>query len=77
LWLHNLADVTTQSTVALAGGGVPFTVASPASGRDRLELGSGLTWSASEEMTVSLDYTGRFFGGQTEHIAKAGFTVSF
>lgn len=77
LWLHNFADMTTQSTVALAGGGAPFTVASPASGRDRLELGLGATWSASDEKSVSLDYTGRFFGGQTEHIAKAGFTVGF
>jgi len=77
LWLHNFAPMTTQSTVTLAGGGAPFTVAGPASGRDRLELGTGLAWSASEEIAVSLDYTGRFFGGQTEHIAKAGLTVGF
>lgn len=77
LLLHDFADMTTRSTVTLAGGGAPFTVSSPASGRDRLELGSGLTWSASEDMSVSLDYTGRFFGGQTEHIARAEITVGF
>lgn len=77
LWLHNFGDNVTTSTVTLAGGGAPFTVVSPTSGRDRLELGAGLAWSASGRVTLSTDYTGRFFGGQTDHIAKAGLTLNF
>lgn len=77
LWLHNFGDNATKSTVTLAGGGAPFSVLSSTSGRDRLELGGGLAWSASEQITLSFDYTGRFFGGQTDHIAKAGLTLDF
>ena len=77
LWLHNFAEDATKSSVTLAGGGAPFSVLSPTSGRDRLELGAGLAWSASEQITLSFDYTGRFFGGQTDHIAKAGLTLDF
>ena len=77
LWLHNFGDNATTSTVTLAGGGAPFSVASPISGRDRLELGAGLAWSASEQITLSVDYTGRFFGGRTDHAAKAGLTLEF
>ncbi|WP_160300162.1 autotransporter outer membrane beta-barrel domain-containing protein [Devosia limi] len=77
LWLHNFGDNVTTSTVTLAGGGAPFSVVSPTSGRDRLELGAGLTWSASEQLKLSVDYTGRFFGGRTDHTARAGLTLEF
>jgi uncharacterized protein with beta-barrel porin domain len=77
LWLHDWGASSVQSTVALAGGGAPFTVSGPERGRDRLELGAGLAWSAQESLAVSLDYTGRFFGGSTDHIARAALTVRF
>ncbi|MBU1305067.1 MAG: autotransporter outer membrane beta-barrel domain-containing protein, partial [Alphaproteobacteria bacterium] len=77
LWLHNFGDNSTSSTITLAGGGAPFTVVSPASGRDRLELGAGFAWSPSDAIKLSLDYTGRFYGGQTDHVAKAGLALDF
>lgn len=77
LWLHNWGDNAVRPDITLAGGGAPFQVASPATGRDRLEIGTGLAFKAAETLDVSLDYTGRFFGGQTEHTVTGSLTIKF
>ncbi|HEV7276546.1 MAG TPA: autotransporter domain-containing protein [Devosiaceae bacterium] len=76
VWLHNWADTSSRSVVTLTGGGSAFAVASSEVGRDRLELGAGLSWSPAASTSFSLNYSGRFLGGQTEHIARAGLNVS-
>ncbi len=77
LWLHNFGDASSRSDVSLAGGGGSFEVLGPAIGRDRLEVGAGLAWSPDESKTVSVNYTGRFLGGQTDHSAKANLALRF
>ncbi|WP_354042970.1 autotransporter domain-containing protein [Devosia sp. UYZn731] len=77
LWLHKWGEVVAQQTLTLEGGGGAFTVSSPEIGRDRMEVGAGFQWQPTDQLTVSLDYTGRFFGGQSENIAKVGLSAEF
>jgi len=77
VWLHELTDPSTPSNLTLAGGGSPFDIASAGGGRDRLELGAGISWSPSSAVDINLDYVGRLLGGKTEHMAQARIGVGF
>ena len=77
LWLHDWSETAATPSLALAGGGGTFSVSSPSVGRDRLELGAGLAWTLNGSTTLSADYTGRFLGGQSDHVISAGISVRF
>lgn len=77
LWEHAFGTTRPVQTLALAGGGGPFTVAGPEAGRDRLKLGAGLSYQPAPGTTLSLDYAGSFLGSQQSHTGAAGLKVAF
>lgn len=77
LWQHGFGDTTVEQSVTLAGGGSAFTVAGAEVGRDRLQLGAGVSYSPTQAVTMSLDYAGRFSGSQNSHVGTAGFKLAF
>lgn len=77
LWEHGFGATRPEQTLALAGGGGPFTVAGPETDRDRLKLGAGISWSPTPAAHFSLDYAGTFSSNQTDHGGQASIKVGF
>ncbi|WP_048645304.1 autotransporter domain-containing protein [Nitratireductor soli] len=77
LWEHAFADVVPSQNLAFAGSPTGFEVRGPDAGRDRVRLGLGLSYEATEAMTVRAGYTGLFSGNQQSHGASLGLNVKF
>ena len=77
VWEHAFADVVPSQVLAFAGSPTSFTVLGPDAGRDSLRLGAGLTWEASQQVSVRTSYDGLFLGNQTTHSASVGVNVQF
>jgi outer membrane autotransporter protein len=77
LWEHAFGDATPSQTLALAGGGSPYTVRGPDAGRDRLKLGAGIGFSPTPGTTLSLNYDGTLARGVTSHAFVAGLRATF
>jgi len=77
LWIHGFGDTTAEQTIALAGGGAPFTISGPQADRDRLQLGAGLDFQPAGNLTVSIDYTGQFAQNQHSHAGQIALKARF
>ena len=77
VWEHAFADVVASQSLAFAGSPTGFEVHGPDAGRDRLRLGLGLSFEATNDLTLRANYTGVFSGNQQSHGASLGFTVRF
>lgn len=77
VWEHAFADVVPSQPLALAGSPTGFTVLGPDAGRDRLRIGTGISWKTSEGMTIRAQYDGLFSGNQTNHSASLGLNIRF
>ncbi len=77
VWEHAFADVVPNHSLAFAGGPTGFTVSGPDAGRDRLHLGAGVSFEATEELTVRASYSGLFSGNQQNHTVYLGLSVTF
>jgi len=77
LWEHGFGDAAPDQTLALAGGGSPYTVRGPDAARDRLKLGTGIGFSPVPGTTLSLNYDGTLAPGMTSHAVVAGLQATF
>ncbi|MCR6670545.1 autotransporter domain-containing protein [Devosia ginsengisoli] len=77
VWEHALADAVPSQTLAFAGSPTSFEVRGAVPDRDRIRLGTGITWDISEGTSLRADYTGLFSGGQSSHGGVIGFNVRF
>jgi autotransporter-associated beta strand protein len=77
LWEHAFADVVPSQNLAFAGSPTGFEVRGPDAGRDRVRLGLGVAFEATEDMTIRAGYTGLFSGNQQSHGASLGLNVKF
>jgi outer membrane autotransporter protein len=76
-WEHAFADVVSSQTLAFAGGPSGFEVRGPDAGRDRVRLGLGLSFEATEDLTIRAGYTGLFSDRNQSHGAGISFKVRF
>lgn len=76
VWQHDHGGKNEQ-TLRLAGGGPEFSITAPDTGRDRLQLGTGITYRPGDKTEFSLDYVGSFSGNITSHGITAGLKVAF
>lgn len=77
VWEHAFADVVPSQSLSFAGSPTPFAVNGPDAGRDRLRLGLGLSFQASDDLTIRAGYTGLFSGSQHSHAASVGLNLRF
>ena len=77
LWQHGFGDSVSSQTVALEGGGGPFTVAGPDAGRDRLGVVAGIEYRPQPDIILSLDYAATLGGPETSHAARLALRVKF
>jgi outer membrane autotransporter protein len=66
-----------SQSLAFAGSPAPFEVHGPDAGRNRLRLGAGVSFEATESLTVRAGYSGLFSGQQHSHGASLGLNVRF
>ncbi|WP_186399061.1 autotransporter outer membrane beta-barrel domain-containing protein [Stappia sp. P2PMeth1] len=62
---------------AFAGSPTGFTVNGPDAGRDRFRLGAGVSFEATEDLTIRASYGGLFSDSQQNHTANLGLNVKF
>jgi fibronectin-binding autotransporter adhesin len=74
-WRHAFADlpVTTNSFI----GGGPFNVAAAPIAQDTLALGAELNFDISENLALTVGYSGEFGSGLMAHAVKATISGSF
>ena len=77
LWQHALVNTSPSQALAFAGSPTAFTVSAPDAGRDRLQLGLGLTLEPVENTTIRAGYSGLFSGNQHSHSANLDLAVRF
>lgn len=77
VWEHAFADVVPSQSLAFAGSPTGFTVNGPDAGRDRFRLGAGISFEATEDLTIRASYSGLFSGSQQNHSASLGLNVKF
>lgn len=77
VWEHAFADVVPNQSLAFAGSPTGFTVNGPDAGRDRFRLGAGVSFEATEDLTIRASYSGLFSGSQQNHSASLGLNVKF
>ncbi len=77
LWEHAFADVVPDQDMAFAGGGSRFEVRGPDAGRDRLRLGLGLSFAASDALTIRASYDGMLARRQQGHGGSLGISFRF
>ena len=75
-WEHSFAGTPTQS-MTFAGGTTPFAIQGPSAGSDRLHLGAGLSFDASDGLMMDLNYDGGFSASEQVHKASASIGVQF
>lgn len=77
VWEHAFADVVPSQTLAFAGSPTGFEVRGPDGGRDRLRLGLGVAFEATDEITIRAGYEGVLSSGQNAHAVRLGLNVTF
>lgn len=77
VWEHAFADIVPSQSLAFAGGPTDFEVRGPDAGRDRLRLGAGASFQATESLTLHAGYDGLFSGRYKSHTANFGFNLKF
>jgi len=77
VWEHAFADVVPSQTLAFAGSAAGFEVRGPDAGRDRVRLGLGISFEATEDITIRAGYSGLYSGNQQSHGAGISFKIRF
>jgi uncharacterized protein with beta-barrel porin domain len=77
VWEHAFADVVPSQALAFAGSPTGFEVRGPDGGRDRLRLGLGAAFAATDDVTIRAGYEGVFSPGQDSHAVRFGLNVKF
>lgn len=77
VWEHAFADVVPSQTLAFAGSSTGFEVRGPDAGRDRLRLGLGVAFEATDDITIRAGYEGVFSGGEESQAVRFGLNVKF
>jgi outer membrane autotransporter protein len=63
--------------LAFAGSPTGFTARGPATGRDRLRVGAGISIQMTQDLSILANYVGVFTGEQKNHTASVGFNFKF
>ena len=77
VWEHAFADVTPDQSMRLVGSPTSFDVRGPDAGRDRLRLGLGLAWNASDDVSLRVNYDGLFSGRQHSNMGSVRLNIRF
>lgn len=77
VWEHAFADVVPSQALSFAGGPAGFEVRGPDAGRDRVRLGLGVSFEATDDVTIRAGYTGLFSGDQQSHGAGISVRIRF
>ena len=77
LWEHAFGDVHLDQSLSLAGSPARFEVWRPRLGRDRLRLGAGVVWNASDSLRMRVGYDGAALGDQSLHSGSVSFSFKF
>src|SRR5690606_23540411 len=77
VWEHALGDGHREQSLRFAGSPARFDVWGPTLGRDRLRLGAGVVWNASDSLRLRVGYDGAVFGEQSMHSGSASVSFKF
>jgi outer membrane autotransporter protein len=77
VWEHAFADVVPSQHQAFVGSQTAFEVHGLDAGRDRWRLGLGVSFEATDDLTVRAGYSGLLSGDQLSHGTDIGLNLKF
>ncbi|CDX16577.1 Outer membrane autotransporter barrel domain protein (fragment) [Mesorhizobium sp. ORS 3324] len=76
-WRHAFGDVKSDSTLAFANGGSPFSITGSPIAKDAAVVEAGVDFAIADTATLGFSYSGQFASGMTDQSIGADLAVKF